>query len=68
GRPLGSFGNAAATSFYPTKNLGGVGDGGAVSTDDPALAARLRALRYYGFAGPERLSLGIGFNSRLDAL
>ncbi|GBU18087.1 MULTISPECIES: DegT/DnrJ/EryC1/StrS family aminotransferase [Methylobacterium] len=68
GRPLGSFGNAAATSFYPTKNLGGVGDGGAVTTDDPALAARLRALRYYGFAGPERLSLGIGFNSRLDAL
>lgn len=67
-RPLGSFGHAAAYSFYPTKNLGCVGDGGAVATDDANLAARLRALRTYGFTGPERISRGCGFNSRLDAL
>ncbi len=68
GRPLGSFGQAAAFSFYPTKNLGGVGDGGAVTTDDPVLASRLRALRNYGFEGPERISRGPGFNARLDTI
>lgn len=68
GRALGSFGHAAAYSFYPTKNLGGVGDGGAVVTADPALAERLRRLRHYGFAGGERVSGAIGFNSRLDEI
>ena len=68
GRALGSFGHAAAYSFYPTKNLGGVGDGGAVVTADPALAERLRRLRHYGFASGERVSGGIGFNSRLDEI
>lgn len=68
GRPLGSFGHAAAYSFYPTKNLGGIGDGGAVTIADPALAARLRALRNYGFDGSERISRGYGVNARLDAL
>lgn len=67
-RRLGSFGDAAAYSFYPTKNLGCVGDGGAVLTDSPAVAARLRALREYGFAGEARISQTIGFNSRLDTL
>ncbi len=67
-RALGSFGHAAAYSFYPTKNLGGIGDGGAVVTADPALAERLRRLRHYGFAGGERVSGGIGFNSRLDEI
>ncbi|GEP03907.1 DegT/DnrJ/EryC1/StrS family aminotransferase [Methylobacterium oxalidis] len=68
GRPLGSFGHAAAYSFYPTKNLGCVGDGGAILTRDAALADRLRALRHYGFAGPERVSRGLGFNARLDEI
>ncbi|WP_430913426.1 DegT/DnrJ/EryC1/StrS family aminotransferase [Methylobacterium sp. sgz302541] len=68
GRPLGGFGHAAAYSFYPTKNLGCVGDGGAVATNDARLAARLRALRNYGFDGPERISRVCGFNSRLDAI
>ncbi|ACL61776.1 DegT/DnrJ/EryC1/StrS family aminotransferase [Methylobacterium nodulans] len=68
GRPLGSFGHAAAYSFYPTKNLGGIGDGGAVVTRDPALAARLRSLRNYGFEGPERVSRRLGFNARLDEI
>ena len=48
GRPVGSFGAAAAYSFYPTKNLGALGDGGALTTSDPALAARARRLRNGG--------------------
>ncbi|MGU3538287.1 DegT/DnrJ/EryC1/StrS family aminotransferase [Methylobacterium sp. A54F] len=68
GTRLGSFGHAAAFSFYPTKNLGCVGDGGAITTNDPGLAERLRALRNYGFAEGEKVSLGLGFNARLDAL
>lgn len=68
GRPLGSFGHAAAYSFYPTKNLGGVGDGGAVVTRDPAVAERVRRLRHYGFGEGQRVSGQIGFNSRLDEL
>ncbi|MCJ2112841.1 DegT/DnrJ/EryC1/StrS family aminotransferase [Methylobacterium sp. E-025] len=67
-RPLGSFGDAAAYSFYPTKNLGCVGDGGAVLVDDPVLAGRLRALREYGFSHGTRISREAGFNSRLDTL
>ncbi|MEA1833506.1 DegT/DnrJ/EryC1/StrS family aminotransferase [Methylobacterium durans] len=68
GMPLGSFGHAAAFSFYPTKNLGCVGDGGAILTRDGALAERLRTLRQYGFSGPERVCGGLGFNSRLDEI
>ncbi len=67
-RPLGGFGDAAAYSFYPTKNLGCVGDGGAVLVDDPVLARRLRSLREYGFSDGTRISGALGFNSRLDAL
>src|SRR5262249_47245791 len=48
GRMTGSIGDAAAFSFYPTKNLGGYGDGGLVATDDPALAAAARSRRMYG--------------------
>lgn len=68
GKALGSFGHAAAYSFYPTKNLGGIGDGGAVVTADPALAERLRCLRQYGFAAGEKVSGQVGFNSRLDEI
>jgi dTDP-3-amino-3,4,6-trideoxy-alpha-D-glucose transaminase len=67
GRPLGGCGLASAWSFYPGKNLGALGDGGAITTDDPALAARLRRLRNYG--QEERYHhLERGTNSRLDEL
>jgi len=68
GRAAGSFGHAAAFSFYPTKNLGGIGDGGAVATSDPALAAQARSLRNYGWQGRDRISMTAGVNSRLDEL
>ena len=66
-RGVGSLGHAAGHSFYPSKNLGTFSDGGAVTTDDAALADKLRALRNYGSASKyyhER----IGTNSRLDEL
>lgn len=67
GRTAGSLGDAAAFSFYPTKNLGALGDGGAVTTNDPELAQRVRALRNYGSARKDR-NESVGFNSRLDEL
>ncbi len=67
GRMTGGWGHLAAFSFYPTKNLGAFGDGGAVVTNDPALAARARALREYGWE--ERyVSAMAGMNTRLDEL
>jgi dTDP-3-amino-3,4,6-trideoxy-alpha-D-glucose transaminase len=67
GRRAGGLGRAAGFSFYPAKNLGALGDGGAVTTDDAALAAKLRRLRNYGstakYHHEER-----GVNSRLDEL
>jgi dTDP-4-amino-4,6-dideoxygalactose transaminase len=67
GRAAGTCGLAAGTSFYPGKNLGAYGDAGAVTTDSPEIAAKIRALRNYGaevkYHHPE-----IGFNSRLDTL
>jgi dTDP-4-amino-4,6-dideoxygalactose transaminase len=65
GRAVGSWGEAAAFSFYPTKNLAALGDGGAVATARPDLAARVRALRQYGWDAA-RLSGEPGVNSRLD--
>jgi dTDP-4-amino-4,6-dideoxygalactose transaminase len=67
GHRAGSFGAAAAFSFSPTKNLGALGDGGAVCTDDDVLALRLRSLRDLG----QRSGLDhgvVGYNERLDAL
>jgi dTDP-4-amino-4,6-dideoxygalactose transaminase len=67
GRLAGTLGDAAAFSFYPTKNLGAVGDAGAVVTNDPKVAARARMLRTYGEDERYR-SLLSGTNSRLDTL
>jgi dTDP-3-amino-3,4,6-trideoxy-alpha-D-glucose transaminase len=67
GRPVGSFGALAAYSFYPTKNLGALGDGGAITTDDAALAARLKRLRNGGQTERYRHS-EVGVNSRLDEM
>ena len=64
-RRVGGLGNAAAWSFYPSKNLGALGDGGAVTTDDEELAERIRILRNYGAAEKYRNVLH-GVNSRLD--
>lgn len=66
-KKTGSFGAAAAFSFYPTKNLGALGDGGAIATNDSNIAARARLLREYGWR--ERYVSEIsGVNSRLDEL
>lgn len=68
GRAAGSVGDAAAVSFYPTKNLGAVGDGGAVMTSSSAVAAKVRALRQYGWGRKYEVDHVGGFNSRLDEL
>jgi dTDP-4-amino-4,6-dideoxygalactose transaminase len=67
GKRAGSFGDAAAFSFYPTKNLGALGDGGAVVTNDAAIAERVRAFRQYGWRD-RYVSESRGWNSRLDEL
>jgi len=67
GRPLGGWGIAGAFSFYPTKNLGALGDGGAIATNDTGLALRLRRLRNHGRVTQTEFQ-EIGYNSRLDAL
>jgi dTDP-3-amino-3,4,6-trideoxy-alpha-D-glucose transaminase len=67
GRRAGSIGQAGAHSFFPTKNIGAYGDGGAVTTDDPAVADRLRALRNYG-SRVKYVNIERGFNSRLDEM
>ncbi len=66
-RPTGGFGDVACFSFYPTKNLGALGDGGMVVTNDDALAATLREVREYGWRD-RYVSAGIGINSRLDEI
>jgi len=66
-RKVGNWGHIAAFSFYPTKNLGALGDGGAVVTNDPTLAERVRLLRQYGWRD-RYISETAGGNSRLDEL
>ncbi len=67
GKPVGSFGEAGAFSFFPSKNLGAFGDGGMVVTDSAPMAARLRSLRVHGRReGGDQFDLGR--NSRLDEL
>ena len=67
GRRCGSLGDAAGFSFYPGKNLGAIGDGGAITTNDDDLALRLRMLRNYG-SSKKYVNEVAGFNSRLDEL
>lgn len=66
-RRAGVLGTLGCFSFFPTKNLGGAGDGGLITTDDAALAARLRRLRVHGEASQYE-HIEVGLNSRLDAL
>lgn len=65
GRLAGNLGGAAGFSFYPTKNLGALGDAGAITTNDPELAEVIRKLRNYG-SSSKYVNEYIGFNSRLD--
>lgn len=65
GTRIGGHGLAASWSFYPGKNLGAFGDAGAITTNDPAVAARLRSLRNYG-SSTRYVHTELGFNSRLD--
>ncbi len=67
GQRLGAHGDAVAWSFYPTKNLGAMGDGGAVTTNDAQIADRIRVLRNYG-SRVKYVNEAQGYNSRLDPL
>jgi dTDP-4-amino-4,6-dideoxygalactose transaminase len=67
GRRVGAIGAVGTFSFYPTKNLFGLGDGGLVVSDDPELADRIRLLRFHGSRDKERFD-AVGYNSRLDEL
>ncbi len=67
GQKTGSFGHAGCFSFYPTKNLGGLGDGGMITTDEPEVAKRVRILRDHGWRN-NYLPIEIGYNSRLDEI
>ncbi len=67
GRPVGALSRAFATSFYPTKNLGAFGDGGALLTNDPAVRDLARSLRDYG-QSDKYVHAHLGLNSRLDEL
>lgn len=66
-RPAGSLGDVACFSFYPTKNLGGMGDGGMLTTNDPELASRLRLFAAHGME-PRYYHQVVGINSRLDTI
>jgi dTDP-4-amino-4,6-dideoxygalactose transaminase len=68
GRAAGSWGRLGCFSFYPTKNLGALGDGGAVTTNDSAVDERVRALRQYGWTQKYHCGAGQGRNSRLDEM
>jgi dTDP-4-amino-4,6-dideoxygalactose transaminase len=67
GRMAGALGDAAIFSFFPSKNLGGFGDGGAVVTGDPEVDARARRLRFHG-SEDKRRHTEVGYNSRLDEI
>lgn len=68
GQQVGSFGAISCFSFYPTKNLGALGDGGAIATNQAELAERVRQLRQYGWSSKYTVALPQGKNSRLDEI
>jgi len=68
GKRAGSFADVAAFSFYPTKNLGAVGDAGAIVTDNDSIASRVRSLRQYGWDRKYNAAVPGGRNSRLDEM
>ncbi len=68
GRRAGSFGIIGCFSFYPTKNLGALGDGGAIISNDDTVAAKLLQLRQYGWGAKYRVDVAGGRNSRLDEM
>ena len=68
GRPVGSIGDAAGFSFYPTKILGAIGDGGLVTASRPEIVDRVRRLRTYGWSKPQYSEIAAGRCSRLDEL
>ena len=68
GQRVGSLGDIGAFSFYPTKNLGGVGDGGGISTNEFRLADRISQLRQYGWVDKYNIKTANGKNSRLDEI
>jgi dTDP-4-amino-4,6-dideoxygalactose transaminase len=67
GKRLGAHGDAVCWSFYPTKNLGALGDAGAITTNDPVITEKIQKLRNYGLDARKTLAL-VGLNSRLDEL
>lgn len=67
GKKVGSIGDIGCFSFYPTKNLGAIGDGGAITTNSAKIYAKIKALREYGWQN-DRISHFCGFNSRLDEI
>lgn len=68
GKKAGSFGDIATFSFYPTKNLGALGDGGAIVTDNLKISERIKKLRQYGWSEKYKVSLAGGCNSRMDEI
>lgn len=67
GKPVGSIGHVGSVSFFPTKNLGGYGDGGAVLTNDEVMAKKVRLLSFHGMTKKYYHEI-VGFNSRLDEI
>jgi dTDP-4-amino-4,6-dideoxygalactose transaminase len=68
GRRIGNFGDAAAFSFYPTKNLAAIGDAGMVVTNSGELAEKMKSLRQYGWRNEQRISEHLGRNARMDEI
>jgi aminotransferase EvaB len=68
GRPVGSIGDIGTFSFFPTKNLGAIGDAGAITTNNPTYAENIRSLRQYGWADKYKVERAGGMNSRLDEI
>ena len=66
GSMAGSFGDISCFSFYPTKNLGAYGDGGALCCNSPEIAANVRAIKQYGWRSKYQVDVPLGMNSRLD--